>query len=793
MRGYQARSAYVLSVQALIIQTKWRQFGPHRAYRQYRAALRVQTLWRMKKYSTIYAQFIAARRIQLCWRCSRDCSAFNRLRGTIRIQTIWRCKTKFHAYTRYRAAVRIQKNWRMCSAHAWYRDYISARRIQSAWRGKFARTVFLIWYAETLAATMIQSSWRGFVCYTDYLLAMEDIIAIQTIARRYLARKESLNLRREKKENLAAAEIQRCFRGSQSRSRAFELRESIERQQAQQAALSYSSAVQIQKVIRGATARNRLTKERDAAIKIQTAYRRKMDRDWHACYQAATIIQTTWRAKSVRAHYREYIAARRIQSTWRGNYARTMLTICRAEDLAAMMIQSAWRGFLCYTDYLFTIGDIVMAQQIARRWLAQKKVAVLRRELAALDIQRCFRGYIDRSLTSELRMIAECERSAVAIQRIWRGHSSKEQFWYCLGCTMLIQKVTRGTLTRNQLSKEHAAATKINSTIRGFIVRRKYRNDQFMRMFLSSSAIETQALDKVLIIEQWWLDVRARREEAAITLQGWAKRQILAQKLQNYAMQIWCATMIQRWWGRMLFSRDLLEFVEALRELEAAEEEEARIQQSAARIQRWWRRRCARMERAEILRAHHRAANMIQGFFLMVKAMVDREIRAEKERRMERKRLKMIHITPETEDDLLESIWANTMEKKPKASTKSRRPSGVPRTTPRSSASVAGSSSDNRGVIRRFKANPNLVSSRDPPVRYSNQARDNDERSMCSQSTASRSTISRPVPSRLTTYSPKELIDDVSLEEAWIDVEISQLKEQQRSKKSSRRSKQSAL
>jgi hypothetical protein len=31
------------------------------------------------------------------------------------------------------------------------------------------------------------------------------------------------------------------------------------------------------------------------------------------------------------------------------------------------------------------------------------------------------------------------------------------------------------------------------------------------------------------------------------------------------------------------------------------------------------------------------------------------------------------------------------------------------------------------------------------------------------------------------------------LEEAWIDVEISQMKEQQRSKKSSRRSKQSAL
>jgi hypothetical protein len=244
----------------------------------------------------------------------------------------------------------------------------------------------------------------------------------------------------------------------------------------------------------------------------------------------------------------------------------------------------------------------------------------------------------------------------------------------------------------------------------------------------------------------------------------------------------------------MLFSRELEEFVEALRELEAAEEEEARIQQSTARIQRWWRRSCARLERKEILRAHHRAANTIQGFFLMVKAMVDREIRAEKKRRKERKKLRQIHHTPEMEDDLLESIWASTIEKTdvsdPRASKKSRRSSGVPR-MPRDSASVASDFSGSRGSKRRFKIDPNLASFHEPIVRDSNRLRDYDERSMCSQSTAW-SSLSRPPPPRLTTYSPNELKDDVSLEEAWIDVEISQMKEQRRSKKSSMRSKHSA-
>jgi hypothetical protein len=231
----------------------------------------------------------------------------------------------------------------------------------------------------------------------------------------------------------------------------------------------------------------------------------------------------------------------------------------------------------------------------------------------------------------------------------------------------------------------------------------------------------------------------------------------------------------------MLFSRELEEFVFALRELEAAEEAERRIHETAARVARWWRRCCARIERREIIRANDLAANTIQGFFLMVKAMVDREIRAEKKRRKERRKLKQIHHTPENEDDLLESIWASAIEKTDettdidprKSSSRSRRLPSVPR-TPRVGNDCASVTSErSRGSRRRPKGD-----------RHLNTSRDYDERSVNSQSTA-RSNLSRAPPPRLTQYSSNEWKNDASLEEAWVDVKVSHLKEKRPSSKSS--------
>eukprot|EP00429_Kryptoperidinium_foliaceum_P028986 CAMPEP_0176129152 /NCGR_PEP_ID=MMETSP0120_2-20121206/65290_1 /TAXON_ID=160619 /ORGANISM="Kryptoperidinium foliaceum, Strain CCMP 1326" /LENGTH=89 /DNA_ID=CAMNT_0017464313 /DNA_START=299 /DNA_END=564 /DNA_ORIENTATION=- len=73
----------------------------------------------------------------------------------------------------------------------------------------------------------------------------------------------------------------------------------------------------------------------------------------------------------------------------------------RGEYLAATLIQSAWRGFVCYTDYVFTVSDIIIVQKMARKFVAQRKYGqeikdrvILRKQRtsAADTIQNACRG-----------------------------------------------------------------------------------------------------------------------------------------------------------------------------------------------------------------------------------------------------------------------------------------------------------------------------------------------------------------------------------------------------------------
>ena len=147
-------------------------------------------------------------------------------------------------------------------------------------------------------------------------------------------------------------------------------------------------------------------------------------------------------------------------------------------------------------------------------------------------------------------------------------------------------------------------------------------------------------------------EVSRLRMEAALCLQNWWLRQSLAEKLQKYAMEQFAAVIIQRWWRFALFYQ--------------CDKEDA----AAAAIQLRWRLWKARMTRKKLISERDQAACTIQRFFLMVKAMVDREIRAEKKRRKRKKMYKKFH-TPEMEEALLETIWTNTVET-PRTSHKSR-------------------------------------------------------------------------------------------------------------------------
>ena len=838
-RGKFARIAYIVyqaeKLAAMLIQAAWRGFVIHTDYiltlsdiivaqktarrflackeatalRQEKAAIDIQRTFRGSQGRSLARQEKAAINIQRSFRGSQGRTIANHVRtqrarqlAAVSIQRVWRgydqrkrywfaleCSLRIQKLSRgyivreqlvreHAAATTIQSVARGKIASTAYKKHGAATRIQAAWRGKFARIAYIVYQAEKLAATIIQAAWRGFVGHTDFILTLSDITIAQKMARRFLACKKVTVIRQQKaaldiqrsfrghqarneaaviRQQKAALDIQRSFRGHQGRTRAADRRVYVEGEKTHEA-----SAVDIQRTWRGYHQNQRYWFVLGCSLQIQRTIRGAMVRDrLRSEKAAATKIQYIWRAQTALVVYRQYVAARRIQAAWRGKFAQIAYMVYKVQILAAVLIQSAWRGFVCCTDYIFTIGDVTTAQKMARGYLARKKVAILRHDKVTKD-------------------------SAVSIQRAWRGYAQKQRHWYILGCTLQIQRAMRGILVRGRLTKQHAAATTIQAATRRSQAIIRYENKRLALMALGGADALAEHEIAVQTIERWWINLlianqqkAVREEEAAMVLQNWSRRLAFAAKVQNYAVELWGATSIQSWWRRVVIRRQLEAWVAIvviqrwwrLVLIFQFDKEDA----AAAAIQLQWRMCRARMARKEILRERNRAAFTIQRFFLMVKAMVDREIRAEKERRKRKKMYKKFH-TPEMEDALLETIWTNTVESPPPRKSR-HRAHGVNRSSraPRSQNEIVLSVNPPRGS-RSSRRLSQLV--------FEVQ-KDMDDASIASHHTAGSSLYHVPPPRR-SSLSKKDLDEDVALEEAWIDTEINFMKQKQHSSSSSK-------
>ena len=260
---------------------------------------------------------------------------------------------------------------------------------------------------------------------------MSDIVIAQKMARRLLACKKVTSMRNER----AALNIQRSFRGFKGRSNASDLRAYLENERRCQKA-----ATDIQRTWRGYDQKQQYWFTVDQAVQIQSVARGMIVRDQLG---------------------REQFAATKIQAIARGRSAHSAYIVFLAEQLAAVMIQSLWRGFVCYTDYIFTLGDVLTVQKMVRKYLACKKVSVMRQEKAKLD-------------------------SAIAIQRTWRGHFEQQRYWYLLGCTIQIQRAVRGVMIRDRLAEEHAAAIKIQTAVRQWQTVARFKRKRMAIMSLAA-------------------------------------------------------------------------------------------------------------------------------------------------------------------------------------------------------------------------------------------------------------------------------------------------------------------
>jgi hypothetical protein len=446
---------------AVAIQANWRRFSTRLNYQfDLLDIIITQSVWR-RKLAIQQAEGMKKERldkvvisIQSRWR-QYDCT-MNYMQSLADILIV---QSAVRRYLALKSANRIRHK-EVIVAQAIVRGFLGRKNLQ-----------------KHIAARKIQSAWRGFVSYADYMFSIADIVAVQKVARVWLAKRAAQHAR---EVNSAATAIQSACRVLLGKAQAHRMAE-------------------VRELARLAKAM--AEKEAGAATSLQTLVRRVQTRSAYIAFLAARKIQAFWRCRSLHNAYKYYRAAVTIQSSFRAMKARQDIVILRGEVLAATLIQSAWRGFLSYTDYIFTISDVLTAQKMVRGFLARKNEG----------------SHVIQALTERRTRID----AATIVQKGCRGLMARQRYWYTLGCTMQIQSWMRGRLVMLQLRREEKARLQLQSSARRYLARQEYVQRKFIFMLIQTAEQERSKKVAALVIQEQarnYLDEK-RRDEAALVIQ----------------------------------------------------------------------------------------------------------------------------------------------------------------------------------------------------------------------------------------------------------------------------------
>jgi len=313
-------------------------------------------------------------------------------------------------------------------------------------------------------ASNIQRVFRGFLAEVDYHMKLNAIMVFQSLARRWLAKqmastkkavivrihssvtssfsnqctqKVSAKWELRLQQVQSAVRIQRLVRG-------YRLRQNAKTERAAQSIqkcwrcytvhveflIVILGTMSIQAYSRGLMARKRLRRQHAAALRIQRFVRGLLVRQ---------------KAKSER-HARQFGMKRSIalvlQRLWRGSRGKAKASKKRTDgerNLAAIEIQRFWRGYSQNVSYLLMIFSAVRIEQHARVFLAKKCKAMLEEErlelvrpIVAAVIQSAVRKYFARGAFRQV------VRKVTAFQSCVRGHRVRKK------CTKKVREALGG-------------------------------------------------------------------------------------------------------------------------------------------------------------------------------------------------------------------------------------------------------------------------------------------------------------------------------------------------------------
>ncbi|XP_018014073.1 abnormal spindle-like microcephaly-associated protein homolog [Hyalella azteca] len=472
-RGWKVRrNIKKLRYAALTVQMYWRRCClARKCVLTLQAAVLIQRWYRATRKAKKCRQLYLTRKsasvvIQSWFRAVLARKKFLKLvEASVFVQSTWRmrqCMCIFKA--KRRAAICIQR---------YYRNYSFSRRVRNEFVLIRSRIVLLQARCRTIiarrrmqqlttAATIIQKRYRKILEVRKH----EQLIASQALAKEAALRQSSALL------------IQRTVRG-------FLLRRSYQR--------TLKSIVIVQRAVKCHLARSKFLAFRSAVLIIQKRYRMnllmKQDRlNYLAKRRAVVFLQAAWRGALVRRVYREmrhkrFSAALKIQRWYRAQLHRQWL-LRRAE--AAYILQQHWRRAIaalrCRENFIYMRRAAVILQTA---WRARAARMLVRRERAARTIQRYYRGFSARRRCLQEQeevnrqnlvasAIQQCRRKSAArrIQRWWRLRSALKCGLANLPKVQLLQRWWRRILiARRSHIRRTCAAVVIQAHWRGYLVR----------------------------------------------------------------------------------------------------------------------------------------------------------------------------------------------------------------------------------------------------------------------------------------------------------------------------------
>ncbi|NWQ73550.1 ASPM protein, partial [Columbina picui] len=469
-RAKKARQLYKINVAARCVQSFLKMCVERRRFlKKKAAAITIQSMFRCQRvrnhYKLIQSSAVAIQRwyracrtarlqkaeysaqrqaivtIQSAFRGMKARKIARQIRAARKIQSFLQMAVQRRKFIQLRtAAVTLQAYYLMHKTKSQYTSYKKAAVVlQQCYRSHLAVKYQRMTYLQTRRNIIIvQARVRGFIEKKRFHKIKESTVKIQASYRGYKARQWVNKIR-------AAQVIQAWFRGCRARK-------------------EYASVVKATRIIQNhfktKQQRNRFLKMKSCALTIQ--------RRWRATLTARMIQQQFLATKN---------AAVKIQLAYRQYRARKLLRKVSAAVIIQKHVRAWQEGKRQFVKYNKTRKAIIKLQALIRGYLLRKKISEEKQQkkllyfiaaayhhISAIKIQRAYRSHL-------ILKIAQNQISSVLIiQRWFRAKMQQKRFLRDCQRIIRLQRAVRGWLNRR-----NDAATIIQRNVRRFLASRRRR------------------------------------------------------------------------------------------------------------------------------------------------------------------------------------------------------------------------------------------------------------------------------------------------------------------------------